>query len=291
MGYHQVAFTASCIHCDKRVGWYFDSNPGKPSQWQCDCGYINYLYPLPTTPELPDTLYIGPDRNRRFKVYPVPPTWSTSDWAAPFSIRSFVSQASERFGGCNYRCWPRSSIHGNPVYDDICDDGETWDNQEQEPCHVVTGWINGKTTCPLWSEMAKLCQTESERRFLHKYLELVKDRQFPMLIPQPWIGIADRRRPDFVAFVPLQRFRYRWVAIQLDAAHGEGQSDDDLARDMLVQHHGYKVISLRPTHTGYLEETRQLVEKFEAWMNTSRSDLFNIGSDVAVSRTEETMPF
>ena len=39
-------------------------------------------------------------------------------------------------------------------------------------------------------------------KVLHQYLVYAK-HQFPMLLPQPRIGIAERRRPDFVAFVPL----------------------------------------------------------------------------------------
>jgi hypothetical protein len=93
-------------------------------------------------------------------------------------------------------CVTRGTVMDETVFSDTCsapedvgEDGpETWD------CHIAGGWTNGQSTCPLWENIAKLCQTESERKFLHRYLSYTKHRQFPMLLPQTWIGIAERRR-------------------------------------------------------------------------------------------------
>jgi hypothetical protein len=153
---------------------------------------------------------------------------------------------------------------------------------------------HGQEKCPVWEEIAKLCQTESERMFLKKYLSFVKDRQFPMLIPQTWIGIADRRRPDFVGFVPLQHWRYKWVAIQLDASHGDDQVVEDARRDEFVREQNYEVIPLRPTQTGYLEEVRRIAEQFEAWMTLADSNPWEVVVEATVVRFEQAdddLPF
>lgn len=108
-----------------------------------------------------------------------------------------------------------------------------------------------------------------------------------MILPQTWIDIADRRRPDFVAFVPLQHWNYKWVAIQLDASHTEEQKADDAARDAQVAEHNYEVISLRPSNTGYLEEVRRLVERFEALMQQAEDSVWSVATEVEVGRTQE----
>ena len=88
---------------------------------------------------------------------------------------------------------------GEPIFSDQCVEPERgWQDNEGEPCHMVAGFTIGQASCGLWERVKQLCQTEPERRFLQSYLGLAKDRQFPMLIPQARIGIAERRRPDFV---------------------------------------------------------------------------------------------
>jgi hypothetical protein len=114
-----------------------------------------------------------------------------------------------------------------------------------------------------------------------------------MQIPQTWIGIAERRRPDFVAFVPLQFWKYRWLAIQLDAAHGQEQIDDDWLRDQYIQEHNFEVISLRPKEKGYFEEVRSLVETIESWMNLATRDPWSVAVECKVKRSyiEDDLPF
>lgn len=179
---------------------------------------------------------------------------------------------------------------GEPVFADNCYDSMYDADYEQyaEPhgCHFVGGWTTGKDTCPLWDHIAKLCQTEPEKRFLKNYLGFVKDRQFPMLIPQTWVGITDRRRPDFVAFVPLQYWNYKWVAIQLDASHKDEQVFDDSERDEYVREHKYEVISLRPKNKGYFEEVRNLVERFDSWMSLADTDPREVAIEAKVKRVE-----
>jgi hypothetical protein len=181
------------------------------------------------------------------------------------------------------------------VFTDSCCDpkfseddwAEFWD------CHLVGGWTTGQTTCGLWERIAQLCQNETEQRFLHRYLGYVKDRQFPMLIPQTWIGITERRRPDFVAFIPLSFWNYRWLAIQLDAAHTEEQAENDALRDEYITRHKYEILSLKPNEKGYLEEIRTLVERIDSWMNLADTNPWEVAVEAQVTNTEpiEDVPF
>src|SRR5262245_57920621 len=127
----------------------------------------------------------------------------------------------------------------------------------------VSGWIYQEKTCPLWESLKTFCQTEAEARFLHTYLSLVKDRQFPMLLPQVRVGIAERRRPDFVAFVPFHKWKYKWYAIQLDRAHPSEIAEDDEYRDLDLKMAGYEVLSLGRSVSSYVTEAKTLVERFE----------------------------
>ena len=210
MGYEHRALKAECRHCKRQVAWSWKPPAETPNNWLCGCGFRNYLKPPPKWPELPLTLYVGHDRHKRLRLHPTPPELSDATWAQPYSIRSFIYQASRELGGCHYNCRLRGVVMDEAVFSDRCCPTEQADNvwAEHSECHIAGGWTNGQATCPLWSRIATLCQTDSERRFLHMYLKLVKHRQFPMILPQPAIGIADRRRPDFVAFVPLQYWHY-----------------------------------------------------------------------------------
>jgi hypothetical protein len=240
-------------------------------------------------------LFIGADKVARLKVYATPPENSDARWAQPYSIRSFVAQASNRLGGCSFSCSARGAVMDEPVFWDRC---LIWPSEDapradETDCHIVSGWSTGQTTCPLWERIAALCQTDHERRFLHHFVRYAKDRQFPMLIPQPRIGIAERRRPDFVAFVPLQHWRYRWVAVELDGAHGEEHKDRDSSRDAELLANGYEVFSVRPAENGYLEEVRRLVERFEEWMALADENHWQVAFDAKVlSFTDpDALPF
>jgi hypothetical protein len=177
---------------------------------------------------------------------------------------------------------------GQSVFEDVCctpeESGQSW--KSTWPCHITAGWTNGESSCALWERIANLCQSDSEKQFLYRYLSYTKHRQFPMLLPQTRIGIAERRRPDFVAFVPFQYWSHKWIAIQLDGAHGEIQRESDKQRDAYVVEQGYEVVSFRPSRSGYLEEVRRLVERFENWMNIWEDDAFEVAIEAEVTRTE-----
>jgi very-short-patch-repair endonuclease len=113
-----------------------------------------------------------------------------------------------------------------------------------------------------------------------------------MLIPQPRIGIAERRRPDFVVFVPLQCWNYKWIAIELDGAHGSEQEARDAERDIELSANGYEVFSVRPAERGYFEEVRRFVERVEEWMGIAREDTWRVAIEAKVIEHElPELPF
>jgi hypothetical protein len=153
---------------------------------------------------------------------------------------------------------------------------------------MLSGWSRAEDTCELWNLISNLCQTESEKRFLHEYLGLVKGRNFPMLIPQARVGIAGRRRPDFVLYAPIQYFRYKWYAVELDGAHTG--SDDD--RNLDLMGHGYEVFSCRPPDAGgYYKEVQRLLERVEMDMTEADRDPNSVAIEREVRSSESTIPF
>jgi len=287
MGYDHWACKARCGKCGSVVGWFppRGKEPKLPRPWSCSkCHSLNFLGRLPEWPNIPPTLYIGHDMQRQVKLYPFLPDQA---WMQPYSVRSFVAQASRQLGGCSYETTREGSVMGEPVFRDICFDPKKSFVPDTHSCHFVAGFTISQPGCPLWDRVAALCQTEIEKRFLRWYLSLVKDRQFPMLIPQARIGIAERRRPDFVLFAPLQYWQYKHYAVELDGAHPQSQGESDQLRDAEIAVHGYEVISLRPEGRGYLEEVKRLVEQVERDMRVADADGWKVAIDVRVIRTEQ----
>jgi hypothetical protein len=120
-----------------------------------------------------------------------------------------------------------------------------------------------------------------------------------MLLPQMRVGIAERRRPDFVAFVPLQFLKYKRYAIELDGAHSEEHRRADEARDVELAAENYEVISLRPDELGYFPEVQKLVERFSVEMTEAERSAWDLATDVEVASwsggtptiTDEDIPF
>jgi len=287
MGYDHYIVTANCGKCNARRLWNLTTRRS-PIRGKCQCGAINTFDELPEWPDIPRTLYIGPEKYKRLKLFPIPPSIDHfSSWALPYSIRSFVYQSSRELGGCRYDTHYKGEVMGEMVYSDECT--PPYSPEDENPpslsCHMVAGWTTGETSCALWENVSKLCQTKTEVEFLHWYLALAKDRHFPMLIPQVRIGIAERRRPDFIIFVPLQYWKFKRYAVQLDAAHPNESASEDLERDEDVKKHGYEVLSLRPVTHGYLQEVKWLVEKVDEEMRLAEFDPWSVAIEVSVVHT------
>src|SRR5262249_55411251 len=138
MGYQHRVRKATCGNCNRKVVWSWKGSGQDSNKWECDCGRTNYLKALPDLPQVPHVLYIGPEKLRRLKIYPVPPECPDEDWVQPYSTRSFVYQASRELQGCHYSCSKRGVVMGEPVYRDRCYDPtvdedwpDTWD------CHLI----------------------------------------------------------------------------------------------------------------------------------------------------------
>lgn len=179
------------------------------------------------------------------------------------------------------------------AFDDLCDDGSdpgygfgSYEDTSHD-CHILSGWMAGATSCPLWTELVGMCQTNEERSFLLEYHRFVKDRQFPALIPQVRIGIAERRRPDFVAFVPTTYWKYQKFAIELDAKHPTTavQKESDKARNKELMEAGYEVLSLK-ANPGF-RDVQRLVEKFEQYITWAERAFDNLALELESEAIEE----
>jgi hypothetical protein len=297
MAYFHRFYITQCGSCATRWLHTRESWGGEsllPISFVCNkCDHRNTTTSAVPVPDVPRLLYCGHEKHRQLEIYPFPINQIGKPWAQPFSVRSFIYQASRQLGGCNYDCSEPRHVLGEPAYSDSCfDANEDWE-PEQHGCHILSGWTRGQESCALWELIQQYCQTESEKKFLRQYLSYAKGRNFPMLVPQPRIGIAERRRPDFVVFVPLQFYKYKRYAIELDGAHSEANSEADCLRDQEMSKEGYTVLSLRPSERGYLEEVQKLVEKVEAEMNTAETQDWDNAIEIRVVKTVEVadIPF
>jgi hypothetical protein len=100
-----------------------------------------------------------------------------------------------------------------------------------------------------------------------------------MLLPQARVGMGERRRPDFVVFIPVHFWNYRKLAIQLDCGHSP---DQDITRNKCMAEHGYETMSLRPGAVGCLGELRRLVEHIDTAMRLYESDTLAIATETRV---------
>src|SRR6202011_382789 len=126
------------------------------------------------------------ERSKQLEIYPYPPQHEGSAWALPYSVRTFVHQACGQIGKCSYDWGGSTQVMGEPVHVDNCilDHSDDTGDGPPERCHLLSGWIRGQQTCPMWDGLKSYCQTLTEQRFLWAYLSLAKGRNFPMLLPQ-----------------------------------------------------------------------------------------------------------
>lgn len=156
MGFHHRILKAACGSCKSTVLWNVRPEHRLPVSWKCEYGVRNYLASIPEWPDLPRPMYIGAQKHRQFKVYPMPPESPNVQWALPYSIRSFVAQASRNLGGCDYNNTRRGIVMGEDAYEDYCYEEPRDIDSESHNCHLVGGWTAGETTCPLWERISRL---------------------------------------------------------------------------------------------------------------------------------------
>jgi very-short-patch-repair endonuclease len=287
MGYRDTVWCYTCGECRDR--WRYDSEPRKRILRCRSCGAENTVRVLDLVPNLETRLYIGHDWQNQVPLFPVPPENPSEEWAQPYSTRSVLYQLSRELHECRYSPSVRGQTLGETIFHDFC-----WydDNDEHpEPCHVMSGFTRGAEGCNLWTKIANLCQTEPERRFLWHYLKLVKNREFPMLIPQARLGIGERPRVDFVVFVPLQRWKYDWLVVELDRSHTQDRADADRNRELEIVAKGYRVFRcVGQGEKGYYTDLCKLVEHIDAGMKRGGSDPWSVAVDLPVIKTEAAPP-
>ena len=299
MGYQHRIYSVKCGGCG--TDWILTISSWEkgtllPRTFTCDsCGAWNRTRKPNLLPNIPRVLYCGHERSRQLEIYPYPVEQGETKWALPYSIRSFVYQASRQTQSCFYYCSGSTDVMGEPVHSDSCNSQGGFDGGEN--CHLLSGWIRGKETCEHWELLKQYCQTVSEQRFLWAYLSLAHGRNFPMLLPQVRVGIAERRRPDFLVFVPLQYLHYKKYAVELDGAHSPEQQEADRLRDKALASEGYEVLSLRPHQLGYFAEVQKLVERIALDMSGHERYGSTIATHVDLEQTvpkilrDEDIPF
>jgi hypothetical protein len=72
--------------------------------------------------------------------------------------------------------------------------------------------------------------------------------------------------------------------------HPESKKESAKERDAYTIGQGYDVLSIRETKSGYFEEVRSLVERFENQINLDEEDLWDLAIEGEVSRAEEEPP-
>jgi len=288
MGYRDRVWCYTCGECHDR--WRYDHEVRKRVLRCRSCGAENTVRAFDPVPNLPTRLYIGHDRLHLVTLFPVPPEHPSEEWAQPYSTRSVLYQLARELQECSYSPSVRGQTLGETIFRDLC-----WLDDERAgpvPCHMMSGFTRGEETCNLWTKIANLCQTDPERRFLRHYLSLVKDREFPMLIPQVRLGVGDRRRTDFAVFVPLQRWKYDCLAVELDRAHPQDRAEADHDKELEIVAQGYRVVRcVGQGERGYYDDVRSLVEQIDAAMKRAVSDPTSVAVDVPVVKTEPAPPF
>ena len=101
-----------------------------------------------------------------------------------------------------------------------------------------------------------------------------------MLIPQVRLGIAEQRRPDFVAYVPLQKWKYRPLAVELDRSHGEDRAEEDYLRDMDLTNMGFQMIPVKPGDGRSIRELKKLIVMIDSLMTKADRDPRSVAVEV-----------
>ena len=154
MGYHHVALKFKCGKCGKSLIWKSaDGSLPNSRAAVCPCGAVNHVSLPDRWAKVPQYLWLGPDKHTRFKLYATPPEHGNEPWALPYSIRSFVAQASAAYPGCRFQTSARGEVMGETVFEDTCahvveadgrDEGEgQGDTTELRGCVRLT--LNGSS--------------------------------------------------------------------------------------------------------------------------------------------------
>jgi hypothetical protein len=149
LGYRDWVAKATCGKCKRVTRWHYREAPGGRRvklDWICSCGATNEFQQLPRWPNLPNPLYIGTDHSRLPRLHPVPPREVDEQWAAPYSVSSFVYHVSTKWGVAIMPVLTGGRSFDEIVYHDTCFEPSS----REHDCHILAGWSDGQVTCPLF---------------------------------------------------------------------------------------------------------------------------------------------
>ncbi|MFZ3166798.1 MAG: DUF559 domain-containing protein [Candidatus Methanoperedens sp.] len=317
MAWNDIFYKTQCCSCYNIIKLHTRDLLNTDFIYKCPycSNYIKLKYP--PQPNLPNSLYIGPEKLKRIKLLPLPPKnviyeghgkyhqffgdgdcgqchygksfpdsygapmdcgFTLPDQIQPYSVRSFLTQLSLRKDfPCKYFVHiSQEDVYGKIILKEGCMKSCGGCNYRNDihPCHVANGWIHGEESCSGWEYIANLCQSENERRFLHQYLRINHDRESPMPIPQAHIEITERIRVDFVIFVPITRFKWKWLAIEIDSRFYHQDSNKDLQKNIMMESQGYEVIRLSAEKM-MLDQVRELCSKITEIQSAFKRRGFN----------------
>lgn len=291
MGYNDIYVEFKCDSCGTPFRWApkklwearrrLDCTQCKDEVFNSDTGESRIVphsirMPAPPLPNVPSALYIGLEKLKRIKLTPLPKEQIVYDKQycdffsnqipeeiQPYSIRSFLIQLSLRDDfPCKYHARVDSKdAWGNVNWNEGCMKA---DDDAYHPCHLANGWIHGQESCEGWEYIVKnFCQSGNEARFLHQYLRINKDRESPMPIPQAHVEVTEKVRVDFVMFVPITRFDWKWLAIEIDSPMYHEDAEKEFERSMTIASQGYEVLRLS-AEKNMLDQVRDLYQKIQA---------------------------
>ncbi|MFQ5862895.1 MAG: DUF559 domain-containing protein [Candidatus Brocadiales bacterium] len=204
----------------------------------------------------------------------------------PYSIRSFLIQLSLRndFPCKSFVQAKGKDDWGNIIWDEGCMEFcKGCDYRSYiHPCHLANGWMHGQESCEGWEYITKnLCQSGNETRFLHQYLRINKDRESPMPIPQAHVELTERVRVDFVMFIPITRFDWKWLVIEIDSKMYHKDKAKDFERTMTIASQGYEVLRLS-AEKNMLDQVRELHQKVYAIQEAGKEKVNSLRKDLYI---------
>lgn len=181
----------------------------------------------------------------------------------PYSVRSVFLQLALRLDfPCKYFPTSRKSEWGEIEWTDKCMTKCRGEGPASNlyPCAVATGWSE-REECEGWNYLANLCQSDAERRFLFHYLRFSAGDEYPMAIPQVWVGRIQEYRVDFALFVPQDSNSWLWIAIEIDSPRFHTSRQADQQKESFLNSYGYIVQRYSATERA-LDQVRSFLRQY-----------------------------
>lgn len=182
----------------------------------------------------------------------------------PYSVRSVLLQLAMRSDfPCKYFPSSRKSEWGDIEWSDECMTKCKGEGPEfnLHPCAIATGWSAMGKECEGWEYLANLCQSDAERKFLFQYLRFSVGDEYPMAIPQVWVGPTQEYRVDFALFLPQDSNLWLWIAIEIDSPRFHAYRQADQEKDSFLNTHGY-IVQRYPTTERALDQVRAFLRRY-----------------------------